>query len=40
MYDRLHMQGDTVRVPFTVMGEGRVEVIHNGEVAETKQLPE
>lgn len=40
VYDRLHMQGDTVRVPFTVMGEGRVEVIHNGEVTETKQLPE
>jgi serine/threonine-protein kinase len=40
VYDRLHMQGETVRVPFTVMGDGRVEVIRNGEVEVTKQVPE
>lgn len=39
VYDCLHMQGDTVRVSFTLMGEGRVEVIHNGEVAVSKHLP-
>ena len=38
VYDKLHESGDSVRASFTVFAPGKVEIVYNGNVVDTKSV--